>query len=126
SQLISIYRSPRQYPTLFFFSSRRRHTRFSRDWSSDVCSSDLISRLGFIKAPTCRLKLLRRGRDWFSPLAPTRTLNPLVRNSNLFLEDLRRLNQLKDSPYQSDIPVKNVNQFKPKQSHEIDLTKTCL
>src|SRR5690606_40672600 len=24
------------------FSSRRRHTRFSRDWSSDVCSSDLI------------------------------------------------------------------------------------
>src|SRR5690606_33119047 len=25
---------------LFFFSSRRRHTRFSRDWSSDVCSSD--------------------------------------------------------------------------------------
>src|SRR5579883_1025230 len=28
----------------FFFSSRRRHTRFSRDWSSDVCSSDLIDR----------------------------------------------------------------------------------
>src|SRR5690606_40158802 len=26
---------------LFFYSSRRRHTRFSRDWSSDVCSSDL-------------------------------------------------------------------------------------
>src|SRR5690606_23725877 len=25
----------------FFFSSTRRHTRFSRDWSSDVCSSDL-------------------------------------------------------------------------------------
>src|SRR5690606_40670878 len=28
-------------PCFFFFSSRRRHTRFSRDWSSDVCSSDL-------------------------------------------------------------------------------------
>src|SRR5690606_41171531 len=27
----------------FFFSSRRRHTRFSRDWSSDVCSSDLAA-----------------------------------------------------------------------------------
>src|SRR5207249_7458461 len=26
---------------LFFFSSRRRHTRSKRDWSSDVCSSDL-------------------------------------------------------------------------------------
>src|SRR3989449_8521086 len=28
----------------FFFSSRRRHTRCSRDWSSDVCSSDLGTR----------------------------------------------------------------------------------
>src|SRR2546422_8209064 len=28
----------------FFFSSRRRHTRCSRDWSSDVCSSDLSPR----------------------------------------------------------------------------------
>src|SRR5256885_12145143 len=27
---------------LFFFSSRRRHTRLQGDWSSDVCSSDLI------------------------------------------------------------------------------------
>src|SRR5690606_18243987 len=27
----------------FCFSSRRRHTRFSRDWSSDVCSSDLLT-----------------------------------------------------------------------------------
>src|SRR6266496_6298160 len=27
--------------TFFFFSSRRRHTRSLRDWSSDVCSSDL-------------------------------------------------------------------------------------
>src|SRR6266536_3852247 len=27
----------------FFFSSRRRHTRSTRDWSSDVCSSDLVA-----------------------------------------------------------------------------------
>src|SRR5207249_9616779 len=27
----------------FFFSSRRRHTRSKRDWSSDVCSSDLVA-----------------------------------------------------------------------------------
>src|SRR5260370_40880196 len=32
--------------SLFFFSSRRRHTRFKCDWSSDVCSSDLSCRLG--------------------------------------------------------------------------------
>src|SRR5205807_4803650 len=30
---------------LFFFSSRRRHTRLQGDWSSDVCSSDLCSRI---------------------------------------------------------------------------------
>src|SRR5256886_9784910 len=31
---------------LFFFSSRRRHTRFDCDWSSDVCSSDLTFHVG--------------------------------------------------------------------------------
>src|SRR5207247_4566140 len=31
-------------PFSFFFSSRRRHTRSTRDWSSDVCSSDLSLR----------------------------------------------------------------------------------
>src|SRR5690554_3192177 len=30
----------------FFFSSRRRHTRCGRDWSSDVCSSDLLRQRG--------------------------------------------------------------------------------
>src|SRR6266511_1860773 len=42
----------------FFFSSRRRHTRFSRDWSSDVCSSDLEDRgqyLRVILTELCRL-----------------------------------------------------------------------
>src|SRR5258707_15460980 len=32
---------------LFFFSSRRRHTRYWRDWSSDVCSSDLFRQARF-------------------------------------------------------------------------------
>src|SRR2546429_5108414 len=35
-----------QYFLFFFFSSRRRHTRCSRDWSSDVCSSDLLLNSG--------------------------------------------------------------------------------
>src|SRR5438445_13754855 len=35
----------------FFFSSRRRHTRYWRDWSSDVCSSDL--RLGHKNEHAC-------------------------------------------------------------------------
>src|SRR2546421_2668751 len=43
--LATRYRTPQQYRAyhffFFFFSSRRRHTRSDRDWSSDVCSSDL-------------------------------------------------------------------------------------
>src|SRR5690606_15880429 len=37
--------------SIFFFSSRRRHTRFSRDWSSDVCSSDLLRDCSFTIEP---------------------------------------------------------------------------
>src|SRR5690349_23990888 len=35
---------------IFFFSSRRRHTRSLRDWSSDVCSSDLVRRTAVERA----------------------------------------------------------------------------
>src|SRR5256885_4653114 len=38
---------------LFFFSSRRRHTRLQGDWSSDVCSSDLATR----RSTVCVLKM---------------------------------------------------------------------
>src|SRR3712207_9365996 len=59
---------------LFFFSSRRRHTRYWRDWSSDVCSSDLCvmqtspSR-GAVIFPVCGV--IR------SPLRPAETLRIL-------------------------------------------------
>src|SRR5438874_12741191 len=43
--------------TWFFFSSRRRHTRSLRDWSSDVCSSDLVS--GEISALRKQIGVLR-------------------------------------------------------------------
>src|SRR5215475_15360941 len=46
----------------FFFSSRRRHTRFSRDWSSDVCSSDLTPPTGW---PIC-IYAHGTGGDWES------------------------------------------------------------
>src|SRR2546429_2939489 len=44
----------------FFFSSRRRHTRCSRDWSSDVCSSDLIMVTAIHDISTA-LEAIRRG-----------------------------------------------------------------
>src|SRR5256886_3613716 len=48
----------------FFFSSRRRHTRFDCDWSSDVCSSDLLvargpSTYGSRRSPGRRELILR-------------------------------------------------------------------
>src|SRR5438876_6533480 len=45
----------------FFFSSRRRHTRWTGDWSSDVCSSDLI----FSSAH--RSKTISPDQGWYSP-----------------------------------------------------------
>ena len=45
----------------FFFSGRRRHTRFTSSWSSDVCSSDLQRSRG--TARVCN-RLLRRVRDY--------------------------------------------------------------
>src|SRR5690606_40344800 len=44
------------------FSSRRRHTRFSRDWSSDVCSSDLAA-AGAIDSIFRPLPLLRPAQE---------------------------------------------------------------
>src|SRR3989449_9616548 len=47
----------------FFFSSRRRHTRCSRDWSSDVCSSDLPAlRPGAVGGNFGGMSLPARGR----------------------------------------------------------------
>src|SRR5690606_39808121 len=40
--------------------SRRRHTRFSRDWSSDVCSSDLGRLLGFLLVGTIFVLIFAR------------------------------------------------------------------
>src|SRR5260370_6106043 len=60
---------------VFFFSSRRRHTRFKCDWSSDVCSSDLPSPilaaggivLGEGSRPRIAIVRLRRDKSWVLP-----------------------------------------------------------
>src|SRR6266481_6194359 len=51
-------------PTFFFFSSRRRHTRWNCDWSSDVCSSDLSDDMN-------RPAMQSRRRRWLSRQRPT-------------------------------------------------------
>src|SRR6266513_3427805 len=54
------------YKNRFFFSSRRRHTRSKRDWSSDVCSSDLVAALVLLAAA----RLMRRNVDVLMDRAP--------------------------------------------------------
>src|SRR5699024_11571808 len=56
---------------LFFFSSRRRHTRSKRDWSPDVCSSDLLAgelsvsgtEFSYVYAEDGRCTLIRADRS---------------------------------------------------------------
>src|SRR2546429_5223207 len=82
----------------FFFSSRRRHTRCSRDWSSDVCSSDLlrlytmaeltelceavgfrVTRRAFVDQVAAGISPLRRGLR--AVLAPARGAWPALRDT---------------------------------------------
>src|SRR5205809_1936901 len=70
----------------FFFSSRRRHTRCSRDWSSDVCSSDLWANRQLLRSSGCNASCLRRahrrrGRIWSSSrrVSTTRCAKPSPR-----------------------------------------------
>src|SRR5256885_3846116 len=55
----------------FFFSSRRRHTRLQGDWSSDVCSSDLVS--GLVTALAAYAWWLRQGAGSWERFSPDRT-----------------------------------------------------
>src|SRR5438874_12443503 len=65
----------------FFFSSRRRHTRSLRDWSSDVCSSDLTSSI--VRGSTLARTALWpasptsiHGRCWTSTPPPSLAASP--------------------------------------------------
>src|SRR5690606_15056490 len=63
----------------FFFSCRRRHTRFSRDWSSDVCSSDLTDARYERRAETI---LHEMAHMWFGDLVTMRWWDDLWLNES--------------------------------------------
>src|SRR5256886_14633402 len=71
---------------VFFFSSRRRHTRFDCDWSSDVCSSDLLRRELFAHLQTLSLSFHNQSRsgDLLTKIAgDTNTLKDIFADSIL-------------------------------------------
>src|SRR3989442_6456903 len=63
--------------SIFFFSSRRRHTRCGRDWSSDVCSSDLAVSSSSFFQPIFLSRQLTKAEPWFLPLRFSPTANTL-------------------------------------------------
>src|SRR5690606_39449938 len=84
------------------FSSRRRHTRFSRDWSSDVCSSDLLllSWVTPLPAATALIPLEHRTAEDLLPAARA-LLNEgevLVADGNQLVlrASLERINELRE------------------------------
>src|SRR5207249_5622643 len=61
----------------FFFSSRRRHTRSKRDWSSDVCSSDLDCHAG---TPSHQVRIRRAVQGRRKGLSPAALGGPELRD----------------------------------------------
>src|SRR5690348_17679920 len=91
---------------LFFFSSRRRHTRWTGDWSSDVCSSDLVP---------------FHWARWLAVLPPTAVKNPPA--TSLLLYTVRaRISLSKDAPsVVHEVPL-NASTFR---SEERRVGKEC-
>src|SRR6266403_1489656 len=82
-----------QYIVVFFFSSRRRHTISLRDWSSDVCSSDLAQGRGKVvavdrleMAPTPGVEFIRR--DFLGPGAGDEIKALLGGSADVVLSDM--------------------------------------
>src|SRR5258707_10337526 len=73
----------------FFFSSRRRHTRYWRDWSSDVCSSDLWPVRPVPGTAVAHVTLLRSDEVWDSRFP--RTFWPTISVTLVTLRTLRQM-----------------------------------
>src|SRR3712207_7497748 len=80
------------YLFFFFFSSRRRHTRYWRDWSSDVCSSDLAARVLVTRHRVrVRLRIVETRQQFIQRFRVTRILAPEDRScASAEFVDLRR------------------------------------
>src|SRR5439155_19119074 len=73
----------------FFFSSRRRHTRWPRDWSSDVCSSDLAAARPVRDVEEVRYALGRRAESGEPLLRPGIRRRPRKLRQHLVVEKER-------------------------------------
>src|SRR2546430_11414356 len=84
-------RQARLVYVFFFFSSRRRHTRFDCDWSSDVCSSDLPQHRRVLLDEGC---LPDQGPGHRRPALPRRQDRPELRRSEEHTSELQSQSNL--------------------------------
>src|SRR5437868_8667372 len=74
----------------FFFSSRRRHTRSKRDWSSDVCSSDLYESMVSVKQAVESLPRPEVSDEFSARIAALAGAPPLTRAAVMTTRSLPR------------------------------------
>src|SRR5256885_12135186 len=80
----------------FFFSSRRRHTRLQGDWSSDVCSSDLRTAIGWTEEPASEIPA-----DVINAFGPDAT--PYLISSAYFRESIPTLRGSRSEEHTSEL-----------------------
>src|SRR6266498_4265935 len=96
----------------FFFSSRRRHTRCGRDWSSDVCSSDLTYATWWIRQAIARGAADRGVRAIRLPVHMDEQVGRLRRTQARLLELLGREPTDGELAEVLDMPVHKVDRLK--------------
>src|SRR5699024_12190918 len=74
--------------SFFFFSSRRRHTRSKRDWSSDVCSSDLTDVLSVDNLKTQQAAIPTEGTYEFGTYEEMSVLNIDLEANKEYIQEL--------------------------------------
>src|SRR6266566_7738895 len=92
----------------FFFSSRRRHTRLQGDWSSDVCSSDLLDlRTRFPHVHLLLAEIFARKNNYAMAILEIKTyldLAPHAKDVDHVREQLAKLEKLNGSVSTSEKP----------------------
>src|SRR5215203_3516218 len=106
----------------FFFSSRRRHTRYWRDWSSDVCSSDLINGRNRL---ACKIRVDQLGKKVITvaPLPGLPLIKDLVVDMEAFFAKFRSV-----QPYlqTSDMPPTRERLQSAADRERFDDTTKCI
>src|SRR5699024_11282840 len=76
----------------YILSSRRRHTRSKRDWSSDVCSSDLMEQMGDVNVYHESVVLLTRiGMRWAGVTAPEEEIERIAEDMDIMIDSFKGL-----------------------------------